>query len=126
MGGVVFGFYWFSYRPTQIKKECDYVTKTKPAIPYRAAMTKDQMQKDGMIEDCDMSKNPFITAFDPNNNLSDTFKENRKQVFLHSCVVDNNKRIAKYTKEQKAEPAKQYLAPATTEEYKTCLRANGI
>jgi hypothetical protein len=121
IGATFIGFYWYSIRPSQIKQECSWVTKTKPAIVYRAAMTTDEMQKKGMLKTC--KKSP-LSSGEPQ--FSREFLERRSEVLYNGCLADNKKAIAKYTKEQPAIPAKEYKDRATEEEYVFCLHKNGL
>lgn len=115
-------FYWHSLRPAQIKHDCSWVTKTKPAIPYRAAMTLQQMKDDGMIEDCREYATP--SGID---SMSQIFAENRRSNIINpTCESDKKKRIAHYTKEQQAVPAKDYQERASKEEYSFCLHDKGL
>ena len=99
---ISFYFYWYSIRPSQIKQACSWVTKTKPAIPYRAAMTIEEMEKKGMLKTC--KKSPP----QENRGFSSMFEEARVNVLYENCLADNKKAIAKYSKEQLAEPAKVF------------------
>jgi hypothetical protein len=122
-GSISFYFYWYSIRPSQIKQACSWVTKTKPAIAYRAAMTVAEMQEKGMLQTCEKSARPIPET---GVNFSESFEEHRINVIYNGCLEDNKKAIAKYTKEQVAVPAKSYQERATKEEYTFCLHDKGL
>jgi len=121
-GSISFYFYWYSIRPSQIKQACSWVTKSKPAIAYRAAMTTEEMQKKGMLKTC--KKSPLPSPGEPQ--FSREFLEHRREVLYNGCLADNKKAINKYTKEQPAVSAREYQERADEEEYAFCLQKNGL
>lgn len=90
-------FYWFQIRPTSIKKECSWTTKTIPADP---GVTKEQAEVNN-------------EAFN-----SQCSKEGVKSV---KCWL-----LEKDTKERASSQEKEETREATDKEYKQCLRQNGL
>jgi len=86
------------------------------------------MEDTGMIENCDINDNSFTNALEKDRSIifSEAFLKNREQVLNQTCISDNKKRIAHYTKEQQAQPAKDYQEKATEEDYTFCLQKNGL
>lgn len=96
---LVFIFYWFQVRPTNIKKDCSWVTETIPADP---GVTKEQAEA---------NKVEF---------------EKRISGDYSSSVVMDRFTLSKNSKERLPSPEKIETREATDEEYKTCLRQNGL
>jgi hypothetical protein len=99
-------FYWFELRPIPIKKECSWVTDTRISVLGDLGQTQAEADK--------------VNA------------ENKKR-FPNGCVdvdsssldavICNSVATARPPREQKME---SYIRAASSEEYKECLRHNGL
>lgn len=115
-------FYWFQLRPTQIKHFCSWVKQTSNTIPYRPAVSEEQLKNEGKIKEC--GKAP--TEQPPFDSSSLDFNIRRGNIFYESCVENNKSVISEYTKEQKEVPAKVWYEEASKEEYAFCLHDKGL
>ena len=61
-------FYWFQYRPSQIKHECSWVKQHSDAVPARPAMTKDELIHQGIIRSC-KAEIAAAQKIEPNTNF---------------------------------------------------------
>ncbi len=121
-GTIAFSFYWYNIRPSNIMKACSYVTKTKPAIEYRPALSMEEMESKGMIKKC-VLQTPKNTS---GGNLTWHLNSIRAQDGYDSCLNDNKKTIAFYGTEQPAVPEQYYQEQASDEEYNFCLQQSGL
>ncbi len=111
MGGL---FYWFQFRPAQIKHDCSWVKQISWAKPAEPAMTEAQLKLKGMLEDC--SKWDFIKTR-PNSSLSG---------LQDYCESDNKRKVEEYKNGKPEVPAKEWWRKAKTEEYQFCLHDKGL
>lgn len=115
-----FSFYWFAWRPAQIKHECSWIKHHNDAVSARPAMTMDQIKATELLMECP-NDTPSIS---PNNNV------NRNIVVPlgvpNFCERHNQVIIDDYSKSIQAVPARDWYEKATDEEYKFCLRNKGL
>ncbi len=99
-------FYWFELRPIPIKKECSWVTDTRVAVRGDLGMTQEQADRANA-----KTKERFpngCTGVDPDS---------------IEALVCGLVATARPPREQKME---SYVRAASSEEYKECLRHNGL
>lgn len=106
---LVAWFYWFQYRPAQIKHDCSWIKRHSDAIPARPTMTETELRTKGVIRDC---TNVYNDSFSNIDHLL--------------CQDQNNKIIESYKQIKPAEPAKDWWVATSDEEYKFCLRDKGL
>jgi hypothetical protein len=135
-------FYWYQWRPAQIKHQCSWVKRHSAGVPGRPAMTKDELIAKGMIRSCQKDI-AALKKVDPGANYSlgdmsvhATFTPSTDGLIramigdplydATSCIEDGNKVIADYKTPRKAIPAKDWYEQADDGEYKFCLHDNGL
>lgn len=118
---LAFLFYWYGYRPSQIKKECSWVKKHQDEISAIPAMTEEELLKAGIINDCTVVLNEISKT---NDSYYKSYLERREEIF--PCEIENEKIIEEYKQPKQAISAKDWLEKASTEEYKFCLHSNGL
>ncbi len=99
-------FYWFQYRPTEIKKDCSWVHIQNAAVP---AVPPDNSITDAQIDALE-------------NKAKSTTGEWWES--LNASAEANALRKEKAGNPGK--PAEDYWAKATDEQYDTCLRERGL
>jgi hypothetical protein len=130
-------FYWFQWRPAQIKHDCSWVKMHSNPVSYRPAMTRKELESKGIIRTC---RNEFelVSRMLPNYNINSNdnpsvlFDKNlsfeQKEIIWNatSCRKDGDRVIAEYKTAIKATPAKNWYEKATDQEYKFCIRDRGL
>jgi len=125
-------FYWFAWRPAQIKHDCSWIKIVEAAVPAYPALTEDELRKQGIITAC---PTPLPTQIPTQNSTTGyydkAFEERRIKIisenfFINICNEENIKTITKYSKPREAIPKKENWRKATDEEYKFCLRDKGL
>ncbi|MFA7627994.1 MAG: hypothetical protein WCY37_01045 [Candidatus Dojkabacteria bacterium] len=109
-------FYWFEYRPTEIKKNCSYTTFT---IPEVKAISK---------EEAEFSKleNEFCKEqIEISSNLNDSEKMDMQAIDRFILENECNRRYP-IKEETEYQPSKEDRRDATEKEYNDCLRRNGL
>ncbi len=100
IGIIILGlaFYWYEWKPTQIKKECSWFTNI---IPADIGVTKEQAEvnKAKLLKECPTSNSSLISV---------------------KCWA------MKDTVERPPQLEKEEIREATKSEYDTCLRQNGL
>ena len=106
---LVFCFYWFEFRPAQIRQECSWVKKRQDATPYVPAKNEEQLRAEGALDDCNLvSQQNQIFDFK-------SFCEHR-----NSVIINSNKN------EKPAKPAKEWYDKASPAEYNFCIKSKGL
>ncbi len=102
----IFGtlFYWYSVRPSQIKKSCSLISKKGVSIKE-----KKQIKQFYINENCD------------GLGVADNIIGNLVNDGKHQKI-----KLCKQYKEQLNAPIKNYKIKATDEEFKQCLREKGL
>ncbi|TRZ50709.1 hypothetical protein D4R99_05605 [bacterium] len=95
-------FYWFQYRPSQIKHSCSWVKEIVSYKPARPAMTEKELRENGKLG-CESSKseNSFLEYF-----CQETIRE--------------------YKTASPEVQASEYWRKASSSEYNFCLRDKGL
>lgn len=109
-------FYWFEYRPTEIKKSCAYTTFTIPEV------------KEVSKEEAESSKleNEFCKEqIELNLNLNDGEEINIRAID-RLFLEDECDRKYPIKEETEYQPQKESRREATEREYNNCLRRNGL
>jgi hypothetical protein len=113
---VILGlFYWLQYRPTQIKRRCSWVEDNTKEVPFRPALSLEEMEKQGFLLDC--------------NNLSKYDTGSIKRIGTNSkedCIKRNEEAIKLWGEPQPEILSEKYTREATKEEYELCLRKEGL
>jgi hypothetical protein len=137
-------FYWYQWRPAQIKHQCSWVAMHSDAKPGRPALTKDQLLAMHKIRSCqneiaamkkedptanyalgDMSVRPIFPS--TNGGLASLRALfNDPKYTATSCIADGNQVIAAYSKPIAPVPAKDWYEPSTKEQYNFCLHDKGL
>lgn len=118
LGGSM--FYWYEWRPTQIKHDCSWVKVDVKAIPAQPAISVEELKARGMIKDCTIaSPSPSSPSWLSKYNTN-------KFVSPFSCE-DTNQQVINNYKDYKPEiPAKEWWRKATENEYRFCLHDKGV
>ena len=95
-------FYWFAIRPSQIKKKCSWVT-----VKAYTQEEKDEAKK-YLYDNCPVDSIEDRVIFKYSKEISPECKEKR-WIFMYAPVGDKNRKRS-----------------ANDEEYKKCLRENGL
>ena len=99
-------FYWFELRPIPIKKECSWVTDTKITVRGDLGMTQEQADRQNA-----KTKERFpngCTGVDPDG--------------IEALVCD----LVATVRPPREQKMGSYVRVANSEEYKECLRHNGL
>lgn len=110
-GIILGGFYWFQFRPAQIKHDCSWMEERSESIPAKPAMTETELRDKGMIQDCTKdsdSPNMFIRM----NKVA--------------CEQTNQQLIDEYKSPRDAVPSKSSWRRAASYEYQFCLHDKGL
>lgn len=117
-------FYWFAWRPAQIKHACSWVKWTIAAVPAYPAMTEAELKAQGLIKVC-LSPTPTrIPRTSVEKSVANFW--NDLNIQPDTCEQNNKKIIDEYSKPREAIPAKEGWDKATDDEYKFCLRDKGL
>lgn len=102
-------FYWFEYRPAQIRSQCSWTTDKKPDIPPFEGKTQEQADKENaaLIKKC-AGKNIDETLLSVDTALCN----------IAGKIAPKPSRAGKQGEE--------YVRVSTEKEYTTCLRHNGL
>jgi hypothetical protein len=103
LGGL---FYWFAYRPTQIRHDCSWVKRVNPSTPIQPAITK---------EDVEASKIKYNECINERKNRGDLFKG----LFCDSLLKQERPIIF-------ATPETYWYAKANQNEYNFCIHEKGL
>lgn len=102
-------FYWFEYRPTQIRQGCSWVKRHEDAVPERPALTEEQLWSKGLLIKCTSETNP------------------KTESAICNLINKSNKdTIQEYKQPSPAKPAKGWFVMATDDEYESCIRSKGL
>ena len=115
-------FYWFQYRPAQIKHDCSWVKEVEAAIPSYPAMTENQLKQKGIVTNCSVSDDSQTKTLDTFSTAEEVINQRRQEL----CLEQNQKIVELYRKPRNAVPEKEHWRKATNEEYKFCLRDKGL
>lgn len=107
IGGVL--FYWFQYRPAQIRHDCSWVKVHSDGTPARPAMKEAELKAQNLIKDC---SNTYTSIFGNNT--------------TNSCENNNQAVVEAYSKPQPAVSPSDSWRKATTSEYNFCLHDKGL
>lgn len=112
---VAAGFYWFQWRPSEIKKECSYTPRIVAAVPelYQAQIDAERAAYDSCVK-AHPSK-PLTTDGDSlwgGIMVTDTACKNLPTGYGETA--------------HPASPAKTVYDPANTATYNFCLHAHGL
>lgn len=114
-------FYWFAWRPTQIKHDCSWIKWARAAVPARPAMTANEVKEKGLLKDCTLpTPKPNKISIEVEKFWADL------NIPPETCEQSNKKVIDEYSKPSEAIPAKEGRKKSTDEEYKFCLRDKGL
>lgn len=108
-----FSFYWFEWRPVQIKHECSWVKMHTDAIPAKVGLTDSELEAKGLIKTCLPAPIQEHGLPPLSNNYSP------------GCEFNNQDVEDKY-KPQKYVPARDWYVPATKAQYNFCLHDKGL
>lgn len=114
-------FYWFQIRPAQIKHSCSWAKEYVGGEPARPAMTESEVRNKGLLKDC--SLRPLDTSNSASGNL---FNSLFTPEALAVCEKENQRLISAYSKAKAKIPAKERQRKTTNDEYKFCLRDQGL
>ncbi len=120
---VVFAglFYWYEYRPTEIRRECSWTPYTVPAKEAFAGMTKEEAeQKNAETSSNCRDKFPNFTEAFSDERSWDSLNEKAKN--YAPCNVFP----AKEESPRPAEPERTAWRQSSDREYTQCLRNNGL
>lgn len=116
---VVFAglFYWYEYRPTEIRRECSWTPYTIPAKEAFSGVTKEEADE----------KNEKATAKCRKTTLADLNDKTWESV-NEQAEIDTfcNVFPAKEEPPRPAEPERTAWRQSTDREYTQCLRNNGL
>lgn len=107
-------FYWYEWRPIQIKHECSWVKKHRDAVPARVGKTEAQLKAEGKIKTC-----PPTPTLKPGQGYL-------QQLFESGFCNSDNQKVINENKPQKYIPAKTWYVKATKEEYNFCIHDKGL
>lgn len=114
-------FYWFEYRPTEIRKSCSYV---KVIIPEVQEVTKSESERSK--EENTSCKKEIVSSgncTDIDSRHSDLFDVEAFKRWLDCEGCDSEHPFKEQTSYQ---PSREEYREASEEEYEKCLRSNGI
>lgn len=117
---LIGSFYWYGYRPSQIKQECSWVKKHQDAISAIPAKTEKELMTEGIIKNCILETDPKLSGLSAVEKFA--FLMSRKIVLCS----DNQKIIDEYKNPRPEVPAKNWLEKATNSEYLFCLHSRGL
>lgn len=96
-------FYWYELRPSEIRKECSWITDRKPDVLAVMEVTQEEADR---------------------KNAENKAKcESGDSGFLHEIICEQVVVPRTYKPAQQGE---EYVRASTREEYATCLRHNGL
>lgn len=110
-------FYWFQFRPAQIKHDCSWVKHTNEAIPARPTMSEEELKAEGLIKNCSEEETKGYKSIFENPYLS---------ILKNECPRKNKQIIEEYKTARPAIPVKNWWVQADEYEYKFCLHDKGL
>lgn len=116
-----FLFYWFQLRPAQIKHSCSWIKEYVGGEPARPAMSEKEARSKGLLKDC--SPRPLDL---PNSASGNFLNSLFTPEALAACEKENQRLILTYSTPRSAIPAKERVRKTTDNEYKFCLRDQGL
>lgn len=118
---IIGWFYWFQWRPTQIKHDCSWVKWTKAMVPSRPAMTENEVKEKGLLEDCTLpTPKPNKISIEVEKFWADL------NISPETCEQKNKRIIDELSRASEVIPAREGWNKSTDEEYKFCLRDKGL
>ena len=117
---TAFIFYWFQWRPSQIKHSCSWVKRTEDAIPERPALSEAELKAKGLLKNCSSLTNDPSTS---DSRVTNFFDQLGKR---SNCEGNNKWIIEDYKTAKPAKSAREWYVKSTDEEYKFCLRDKGL
>lgn len=112
-------FYWYEWRPTNIKRNCSQIEAIQPGLPARPAMNEQELISAGIIKPCD----DLLVNIDYDNItpveqlLIDAYEQ---------CPSRNAAKVAEYSVPFEGTSDQYYMRNATDKEYQQCLRSHGL
>lgn len=120
-------FYWFEYRPTEIKKNCSYTTFT---IPEVQAISKEEAESSkSKNESCKEQSDTILNEVLPNLSGYDKWRRQQSDDLdaIDRWIVEEEcDRRYPIKEETEYQPQKEGRKDATEKEYNDCLRRNGL
>lgn len=115
LGGL---FYWFEYRPTEIKKNCSY---TYFSIPEVKAVSREEAQSSKLANE--LCKEQIEISLPEYTQWKEGFDTRAVDQWVKESECNREYPIKEETEYQ---PQKDSRRDATKEEYEKCLRRSGI
>lgn len=106
-------FYWFLWRPSQIKHDCSWMRHHNDAVAAKEGLTEVQLREKEMLVVCP-------TQPSQNGKSILEYYKNTPNCFFE------NKRIIELNKPVQYAPAKDWWEKATKDEYTFCLHDKGL
>lgn len=104
-------FYWYEYRPAEIRRECSWVRKTEPAKPGQKALSENELRERGMLKEC---RKP------------DTDSSWLVERVYGICTHENDQIISQYKLDVDPIPEKEWWEEAHRIDYEFCIKSKGI
>ena len=111
-------FYWFQWRPSQIKHGCSWVKMHTDAIQAKTGMTEEELREKGLLRTCPAPTSTVAFSTDLLKSLSDPNNP--------IACASRNKEVINANKSQEYVSAKDWYRATTTAEYQFCLHDNGL
>ena len=121
MGGL---FYWFAYRPANIRHECSWTRRVNPATPTENAITREEADASKIKFDLCIQELPVKQKTTRNG-----FDFSAFELSPYPSAIDKLNCESLLKKEHPVIPAKPeevWYGEATKQDYEYCVREHGL
>ncbi|MDO8570570.1 MAG: hypothetical protein Q7R97_03215 [Candidatus Daviesbacteria bacterium] len=113
-------FYWFQFRPSQIRHDCSWVKHTTDAIPAKPAMNEEELKVKELIKTCTKDEtNQKTTGYQ-------SIFSGTGITQYYECDRRNKNTIEEYKTARPTVSAKDWWRAALPAEYQFCLHDKGL